>query len=334
MWAFPRACVEFPTCWRRTKVIGAAVASPPIWKGKKKKKKSSGFFAGESCSRLTSYASFLFSFFLSFPTAGPWLFCWITNSNRCLLTSRWTRSCSWKPSPTFRRFSVSILPPEVGGARGARRRCRRGHGFTLCPTCSSWQVGFELCANRTRLEAGSGARWVTVGGGSESAAAMAAYRETLCLLIEQSTHWPLCAITVRSLRFLFAPNVPDLYSPPPPSWARRRVWWKSFIFHRFALKCLVSLFFPDCLGSTVFGVIKSDINGNITVRYFDLCAFRRCSCSMQTQPKRDFSSFFLFTSRKLKRCISRTLRSTSPCRTSWRQKEKPKRRSGPKLEQH
>lgn len=42
-----------------------------------------------------------------------------------------------------------------------------------------------LTGRGSKLEAGlAGSRW----GGSESAAAMAAYRETLCLLIEQSTH--------------------------------------------------------------------------------------------------------------------------------------------------
>lgn len=54
------------------------------------------------------------------------------------------------------------------------------------------------------------------------------------------------------------------------------------------------------MGSTVFGVIKSDINGNITVRYLICARFVRCSCSMQTQPKRDFSSFFLIYLQKIK----------------------------------
>lgn len=102
----------------------------------------------------------------------------------------------------------------------------------------------------------------------------------------------------------------------------------------------------DCLGSKVFVIIKSDINGNIMVRSTSVCIFMLqpvewwsfhttvghrnmtwCSSCMKTQPKCDFF-------RKLKTCILRILRSTSPCRTLWRQREKPTQQNGPKLEQH
>lgn len=96
-----------------------------------------------------------------------------------------------------------------------------------------------------------------------------AYRETLCLRIERSAHWPLCA--------LFSPRVARLCSEPSEP-----EWWSHLIFYCFALKCL-SL--TDCLGSSVFGIIKSDINGNITVRndgsvcsYASVCALVNFSC--------------------------------------------------------
>lgn len=60
----------------------------------------------------------------------------------------------------------------------------------------------------------------------------------------------------------------DFYSSSSCS-CQGHVWWSHSYF--IALLSNVSFLFSDCLGSKVFSVIKSDISGNITVRYREIC---------------------------------------------------------------
>lgn len=77
--------------------------------------------------------------------------------------------------------------------------------------------------------------------------ASCAHRDTLCLPVKQCTQSALGASTARLLLRRLSP-----------------ISTRSDLQKLIAL--LTCLPLSDCLGSSVFGLIKSDINGNITVR--------------------------------------------------------------------
>lgn len=106
----------------------------------------------------------------------------------------------------------------------------------------------------------------------------------------------------------------------------------------------MSVSLSDCLGSKVFSVIKSDINGNITASIemsvpasAPVCFHakgRNLNVIWDLNGAAGNSTLICISFRKLKQCILRTLRSTLPCRTSWRPSGTRMKERGLKLEQH